>query len=146
MCLRCNSAWKEWNSQVETRLGGIVPMHRLQHPPEGNESGLLSPIANRPYLQVVRNATQAAAATKPPAKKKKPSGAPGGNKDDGGPWIQCDRCSVWVKAHSDNIQDLSEYDDSNPNHLDYFCPDCRSKQGDSKRKSSRRKPPVRRES
>lgn len=40
-------------------------------------------------------------------------------------WIQCDRCKKWVSTLDDNITDLSLYDDSNPNHLEYFCPACR---------------------
>ncbi|KAL6044759.1 Ryanodine receptor 1 [Balamuthia mandrillaris] len=43
------------------------------------------------------------------------------------PWICCDACQSWVLAKSDNIYDISIYDDSNPNHLDYFCPACRRK-------------------
>jgi len=43
------------------------------------------------------------------------------------PWIQCDRCHAWVPTSQDGITDLSLYDDSNPNHLDYFCPKCRDK-------------------
>jgi len=55
---------------------------------------------------------------------------------ESGPWIQCDKCHSWVMAHLDNIKDLSIYDDSNPNHLDYFCPDCRKQE--PQRKSRRR--------
>ena len=45
------------------------------------------------------------------------------------PWIQCDKCSSWIIASNDGIHDLSIYDDSNPNHLDYYCPSCRKKEG-----------------
>eukprot|EP01103_Thecamoeba_quadrilineata_P014167 TRINITY_DN4143_c0_g1_i2.p1 TRINITY_DN4143_c0_g1~~TRINITY_DN4143_c0_g1_i2.p1 ORF type:complete len:354 (+),score=48.29 TRINITY_DN4143_c0_g1_i2:519-1580(+) len=45
-------------------------------------------------------------------------------------WIRCDICHRWVSAKSDNIHDISIYDDSNPDHLDYFCPNCRSKDPD----------------
>lgn len=49
--------------------------------------------------------------------------------DKDSPWICCDECGRWVLAKNDNITDISIYDDSNPNHLDYFCPDCRQKKG-----------------
>mmetsp|Transcript_12105 Transcript_12105/g.19096 ORF Transcript_12105/g.19096 Transcript_12105/m.19096 type:complete len:165 (+) Transcript_12105:61-555(+) len=68
--------------------------------------------------------------------------ANGGNGEtgDAGPWIQCDKCHAWLMAYTDNIKDISVYDDSNPNHLDYFCPDCRAKNLDQpQRKSSRRR-------
>lgn len=66
--------------------------------------------------------------------------------DEDSPWICCDNCGQWVLAKGtrvdasitsadtglrsfspadDNIDDVSIYDDSNPNHLDYFCPQCR---------------------
>jgi len=75
------------------------------------------------------------ASTKPTnaKKKKRPMEE---HAEPSGPWIQCDRCNAWVAAHSDNIHDISLYDDSNPHHLDYFCPDCRAKQnGETPRKS-----------
>lgn len=31
----------------------------------------------------------------------------------------------WVMTKCDNIEDISIYDDSNPNHLHYSCPLCR---------------------
>eukprot|EP01090_Pellita_catalonica_P006536 TRINITY_DN1678_c0_g1_i1.p1 TRINITY_DN1678_c0_g1~~TRINITY_DN1678_c0_g1_i1.p1 ORF type:complete len:502 (+),score=62.99 TRINITY_DN1678_c0_g1_i1:38-1543(+) len=44
------------------------------------------------------------------------------------PWICCDHCHEWVQAKNDPIiTDISLYDDSNPNHLDYYCPSCRSR-------------------
>ena len=57
------------------------------------------------------------------------------------PWIQCDRCQAWVPTSQDGITDLSLYDDSNPNHLDYFCPKCREKssQEDSRGARNRRR-------
>jgi len=45
--------------------------------------------------------------------------------DDENSWIRCDDCHRWVMTKCDNIQDLSLYDDSNPNHLHYSCPICR---------------------
>jgi len=72
------------------------------------------------------------------AKKKKKSSSH--YESEPGPWIQCDKCHAWIPAFSDNIHDISLYDDSNPNHLDYFCPDCRKTQpNEPQRKSSRRK-------
>lgn len=58
------------------------------------------------------------------------------------PWICCDRCHKWVRAKSDNIDDISLYDDNNPNHLDYYCPTCRAKgetSKDAKRPTSKRR-------
>lgn len=40
-------------------------------------------------------------------------------------WIQCDQCGRWVMCKCDGIEDLSLYDDENPNHLPYACPICR---------------------
>jgi hypothetical protein len=40
-------------------------------------------------------------------------------------WIQCDLCGRWVMCKCDGIEDLSLYDDENPNHLPYSCPICR---------------------
>lgn|SRR3990167_10133384 len=71
---------------------------------------------------------------KPSKKKKRPMQQH--TTDDKGPWIQCDRCHTWIPAFSDNIHDITIYEDSNPHHLDYFCPDCRAKP-DEPRKSSR---------
>ena len=53
-------------------------------------------------------------------------------------WIQCDRCHKWVSASSDNIIDLSVYDDTNPDHLDYFCPKCRQLNKDENRRPKRK--------
>jgi hypothetical protein len=36
-----------------------------------------------------------------------------------------------VRIVDDNIDDVSIYDDSNPNHLDYFCPQCREQNAES---------------
>jgi hypothetical protein len=47
--------------------------------------------------------------------------------EDSNPWICCDGCNKWLKAKSDNIEDMWIYDDANPNHLDYYCPKCRKK-------------------
>eukprot|EP01113_Clastostelium_recurvatum_P026243 TRINITY_DN3151_c0_g1_i2.p1 TRINITY_DN3151_c0_g1~~TRINITY_DN3151_c0_g1_i2.p1 ORF type:complete len:872 (-),score=212.46 TRINITY_DN3151_c0_g1_i2:65-2680(-) len=41
------------------------------------------------------------------------------------PWIRCDDCHRWVMSKCDGINDLSLYDDDNPNHLHYSCPVCR---------------------
>jgi hypothetical protein len=49
------------------------------------------------------------------------------------PWICCDRCQKWVRAKSDGIDDISIYDDNNPDHLDYYCPACRAKEEQGKR-------------
>lgn len=40
-------------------------------------------------------------------------------------WIACDQCNRWVMSGCEGIVDLSVYDDSNPNHLDYHCSICR---------------------
>eukprot|EP01090_Pellita_catalonica_P013933 TRINITY_DN3430_c0_g3_i1.p1 TRINITY_DN3430_c0_g3~~TRINITY_DN3430_c0_g3_i1.p1 ORF type:complete len:615 (+),score=104.00 TRINITY_DN3430_c0_g3_i1:128-1972(+) len=46
--------------------------------------------------------------------------------EDFGKWICCDRCATWVLAKNDpTIVDLSRYDDSTPNALEYLCPSCR---------------------
>jgi len=47
--------------------------------------------------------------------------------DDNNPWICCDECHRWLHAKDDNIDDISIYDDANPDHLDYYCPKCRKK-------------------
>jgi len=47
--------------------------------------------------------------------------------DDNNPWICCDECHRWLRAKDDNIDDISIYDDANPDHLDYYCPKCRKK-------------------
>jgi DNA-directed RNA polymerase subunit RPC12/RpoP len=46
--------------------------------------------------------------------------------DEENAWIRCDDCHRWVMTKCDNIEDLSIYDDSNPNHLHYSCPMCRN--------------------
>jgi hypothetical protein len=69
-------------------------------------------------------ATQAAQqAAPPPAPQPKPAKRKPAKEIES--WIKCDRCNRWVAACDDNIQDMSVYDDDNPNHLDYFCPTCR---------------------
>lgn len=52
-------------------------------------------------------------------------------KEEKNPWIQCDGCHKWVQARMDNIEDISLYDDANPDHLDYYCPRCRKKRADT---------------
>jgi hypothetical protein len=52
------------------------------------------------------------------------------DEDEEGEWIQCDQCSRWVMCKCDGINDLSIYDDSNPNHLPYLCPMCRNEQAE----------------
>jgi len=47
------------------------------------------------------------------------------SEDEENAWIRCDDCHRWVMTKCDNIEDLSIYDDSNPNHLHYSCPLCR---------------------
>jgi hypothetical protein len=37
-------------------------------------------------------------------------------------WICCDDCHRWVMTKCDGIEDLSIYDDNNPNHIHYSCP------------------------
>ena len=77
-------------------------------------------------------------------KRRKPSNNSSSESGDAGPWIQCDKCQTWVMAYTDNIRDISVYDDSNPNHLDYFCPDCRAK-NEPQRKSGRSRRAARKE-
>eukprot|EP01105_Mastigella_eilhardi_P022024 TRINITY_DN5392_c0_g1_i1.p1 TRINITY_DN5392_c0_g1~~TRINITY_DN5392_c0_g1_i1.p1 ORF type:complete len:429 (+),score=110.16 TRINITY_DN5392_c0_g1_i1:818-2104(+) len=75
-----------------------------------------------------------------------------GRDKDEDEWIQCDDCHRWVMTRCDSaIVDLSLYDDSNPNHLHYSCPICRSRQHDSVPRSGssdngfdRRQPPLQR--
>eukprot|EP01114_Cavostelium_apophysatum_P018569 TRINITY_DN5772_c1_g1_i1.p1 TRINITY_DN5772_c1_g1~~TRINITY_DN5772_c1_g1_i1.p1 ORF type:complete len:574 (-),score=145.25 TRINITY_DN5772_c1_g1_i1:19-1740(-) len=70
-------------------------------------------------------------------------------------WIRCDDCHRWVMNSCDPIDDLSLFDDSNPNHLHYSCPVCREQDlgiaggadgagnGDSREnKPAEPKPPV----
>eukprot|EP00003_Mantamonas_plastica_P032825 TRINITY_DN910_c1_g1_i2.p1 TRINITY_DN910_c1_g1~~TRINITY_DN910_c1_g1_i2.p1 ORF type:complete len:278 (+),score=83.33 TRINITY_DN910_c1_g1_i2:1766-2599(+) len=44
---------------------------------------------------------------------------------DKGPWIGCDDCETWVHSRCDGIEDVSVFDDSNPNPQHYSCPFCR---------------------
>jgi len=55
-------------------------------------------------------------------------------KEDANPWIRCDECHRWLRARDDNIEDISIYDDANPDHLDYYCPRCRKKKEDKAKK------------
>jgi hypothetical protein len=49
--------------------------------------------------------------------------------DDENSWIRCDDCHRWVMSKCDEeLDDLSLYDDSNPNHLHYSCPKCRAEE------------------
>ncbi|XP_019440441.1 PREDICTED: histone-lysine N-methyltransferase ATX3-like isoform X1 [Lupinus angustifolius] len=43
---------------------------------------------------------------------------------DGGDWVCCDGCNVWVHAECDNISSKLFKDMEN---IDYFCPDCKGK-------------------
>ncbi|KAK6260553.1 hypothetical protein SCA6_015027 [Theobroma cacao] len=43
---------------------------------------------------------------------------------DGGNWVCCDGCNVWVHAECDNITSKLFKD---MEHTDYYCPECKSK-------------------
>ncbi|GAV64423.1 PHD domain-containing protein/PWWP domain-containing protein/SET domain-containing protein/SAND domain-containing protein/PHD_2 domain-containing protein/zf-HC5HC2H_2 domain-containing protein [Cephalotus follicularis] len=43
---------------------------------------------------------------------------------DGGNWVCCDGCNVWVHAECENISSELFKD---LEHIDYYCPDCRAK-------------------
>ncbi|KAM5555633.1 histone-lysine N-methyltransferase ATX3 [Rosa sericea] len=43
---------------------------------------------------------------------------------DGGDWVCCDGCNVWVHAECDKISSKVFKD---PEHIDYYCPDCKNK-------------------
>ncbi|XP_062155071.1 histone-lysine N-methyltransferase ATX3 [Alnus glutinosa] len=43
---------------------------------------------------------------------------------DGGNWVCCDGCNVWVHAECDNISSKLFKDLEN---IDYYCPDCKAK-------------------
>nr|XP_011468938.1 PREDICTED: histone-lysine N-methyltransferase ATX3 [Fragaria vesca subsp. vesca] len=43
---------------------------------------------------------------------------------DGGDWVCCDGCNVWVHAECDKISSNVLKD---PEHNDYYCPDCKNK-------------------
>ncbi|KAF5451745.1 hypothetical protein F2P56_026823 [Juglans regia] len=43
---------------------------------------------------------------------------------DGGDWVCCDGCNVWVHADCDNISSELFKD---LEHIDYYCPDCKEK-------------------
>lgn len=43
---------------------------------------------------------------------------------DGGNWVRCDGCKVWVHAECDRISNTQFKDLEN---TDYFCPDCKAK-------------------
>lgn len=59
------------------------------------------------------------------------------SEDEKGTWICCDSCNNWVKAEDDGITDISIYDDSNPNHLEYNCPACRKARRTARTTASR---------
>ncbi|KAM7276275.1 hypothetical protein ACFE04_018141 [Oxalis oulophora] len=54
---------------------------------------------------------------------------------DGGNWVCCDSCNVWVHAECDNISselfkgyvELSWLCLKDLEHIDYYCPDCKAK-------------------
>ncbi|KAK8509676.1 hypothetical protein V6N12_001755 [Hibiscus sabdariffa] len=43
---------------------------------------------------------------------------------DGGNWVCCDGCNVWVHAECDNISSKLFQD---MEHIDYYCPECKAK-------------------
>ncbi|XWS46228.1 hypothetical protein CRYUN_Cryun14cG0046500 [Craigia yunnanensis] len=43
---------------------------------------------------------------------------------DGGNWVCCDGCNVWVHAECDNISSKLFKD---LEHIDYYCPECKAK-------------------
>eukprot|EP00258_Populus_trichocarpa_P011756 XP_002320864.3 histone-lysine N-methyltransferase ATX3 isoform X3 [Populus trichocarpa] len=58
---------------------------------------------------------------------------------DGGNWVCCDGCNVWVHAECDNISSklFKDLED-----IDYYCPDCKVKFKFAQPDLERRKPPV----
>ncbi|KAJ4828953.1 hypothetical protein Tsubulata_028376 [Turnera subulata] len=58
---------------------------------------------------------------------------------DGGSWVCCDGCNVWVHAECDNISGKLLKD---LEHIDYFCPDCKLKFKLQSQHVERRKPPA----
>ncbi|XP_012083218.1 histone-lysine N-methyltransferase ATX3 isoform X2 [Jatropha curcas] len=58
---------------------------------------------------------------------------------NGGNWVCCDGCNVWVHAECDNISSRHFKDLEN---IDYYCPDCRVKFNIELSTFERRKPPV----
>lgn len=39
-------------------------------------------------------------------------------------WIMCDQCKSWFCCECAKVDDLSLYDDRNPNHLEFVCNLC----------------------
>ncbi|XP_034926271.1 histone-lysine N-methyltransferase ATX3 [Populus alba] len=58
---------------------------------------------------------------------------------DGGNWVCCDGCNVWVHAECDNISRKLFKDMED---IDYYCPDCKVKFKFVQPDLERRKPPV----
>ncbi|KAJ6404347.1 hypothetical protein OIU84_012515 [Salix udensis] len=58
---------------------------------------------------------------------------------DGGNWVCCDGCNVWVHAECDNISSKLFKDMED---IDYYCPDCKVKFKFVQPDLKRRKPPV----
>ncbi|XP_065860213.1 histone-lysine N-methyltransferase ATX3 [Euphorbia lathyris] len=58
---------------------------------------------------------------------------------DGGNWVCCDGCNVWVHAVCENIPKRLLKDLQN---IDYYCPDCRVKYKVESSTLETRKPPV----
>ncbi|KAJ6729588.1 PHD FINGER PROTEINS [Salix viminalis] len=58
---------------------------------------------------------------------------------DGGNWVCCDGCNVWVHAECDNISSKHFKDMED---IDYYCPDCKVKFKLVQPDLERRKPPV----
>ncbi|KAJ6686436.1 HISTONE-LYSINE N-METHYLTRANSFERASE ATX3 [Salix purpurea] len=58
---------------------------------------------------------------------------------DGGNWVCCDGCNVWVHAECDNISSKLFKDMED---IDYYCPDCKVKFKFVQPDLERRKPPV----
>ncbi|KAJ6334657.1 hypothetical protein OIU78_011509 [Salix suchowensis] len=58
---------------------------------------------------------------------------------DGGNWVCCDGCNVWVHAECDNISSKLFKDMED---IDYYCPDCKVKFKLVQPDLERRKPPV----
>ncbi|KAJ8900489.1 hypothetical protein K2173_025266 [Erythroxylum novogranatense] len=58
---------------------------------------------------------------------------------DGGSWVCCDGCNVWVHAECDNIsrKNLKDLE-----HIDYYCPDCKVKFKSESSGLDRRKLPI----
>lgn len=73
-------------------------------------------------------------------KTSKKSKAKGKVEPSDGPWIQCEKCGGWIEARTDvYITDLWLYDDENPDHLVYWCPNCRNIHGSPTPPGSKKK-------